>query len=317
MAMKDKEDKNEKKGGFAFKTLITGAVFGILAAFAIGAAALVIIGLISSVNLFPQDCVAVIPIEGTLSTESMSPGLFSTGTTGSEEIAKLVEEAEKRDEVKAVVFEVNSGGGSVVGSREIYESIGELDKPKVGYIREIGASGGYYVIADTDYIISSPEALTGSIGVIMVVEEMSGLFKILGINATNIVSGEHKDMGASNRPLTLEEQAILQGIADEVFLGFKQVVLDGRAGKINLEKQAEIFDARIMTGNQAKAYGLVDGVGNRQAAIKKAADLAGMEYEGEPNVCVIAPEKDFWGQMFSAFFGGSGLQGQSGSRIKI
>lgn len=240
----------------------------------------------------PSDCVGVIYINGELSTESSSGGLLGGGTTGSDEITAEIKSAKDMGEVKAVVFEVNSPGGSVVASREIYEEIKALDKPKVAYFREVAASGGYYVSAGTDYIISDPDAITGSIGVIAIFEDLSGLFQKLGINYTIVKSGELKDLGSQNRPLTDKERAVVEGIVNETFDEFKNVVEQGRAGKLNMQKFNEILDARILTGRQAKSIGLVDQLGNKDDAIKKAADMANISYTDMPRICEIRENKN-------------------------
>jgi len=305
----------KKTGGNSMKKILSGIILGLMAGFLMVTVFVVMLGSVAMLDVFKEDCVAIVPIEGTISTESASPGLFGGGTTGSGELTALLKEADERDEVKAIVVYVNSGGGGVVASREIYDAVSELEKPTVGYIREVGASGGYYAITDSDYIISSPEALTGSIGVIATVQDMSKTFEMLGINNTNFVSGEHKDMGSPDRPMTEEEKEIMQGIADEVFLSFKTAVLDGRGGKLDMTRESEIFDGRIMTGLQAKDYGLIDETGSKQDAIRKAAELSGMEYDGEPNVCVLSPEKDFWSEVFSSALSGVGIS--SNSRVRI
>lgn len=251
---------------------------------------------------FQEKCVGLIKIEGVLSTEETGAGLFSGGTTGSEETAELIREAGERDDVQAVVLEINSPGGSVVASREIYEAIAELEKPKVAYFREVAASGGYYIAADADYIVSNPDAMTGSIGVRATVEDMSGLFEKLGINTTTIKSGEHKDMGDPSRPLTEEEKAILQGIVSEIFQEFRQVVEEGRGERLDRTRFEQVLDGRVLTGRQAREIGLVDELGNRKTALRKAAELANMSYEGDsPKVCAIERQPRFFEEFFGVF----------------
>jgi protease-4 len=253
-------------------------------------------------NLFgqPSECVGVIYINGPLSTASSSGGLLSEGTIGSDEIANQIKSANDRNEVKAVVFEINSPGGSVVASREIYEEIKALNKPKVAYFREVAASGGYYVAVGTDYIISDPDAITGSIGVIAIFEDLSGLFQKLGINYTIIKSGELKDLGSQSKPLNEKEKAIVEGIVNETFNEFKSVVESGRAGKLDTKKFNEILDARILTGRQAKNIGLVDELGNKKDALRKAAEMANITYKDVPRICEMKesnPLDVFFGQI--------------------
>ncbi|QLJ52708.1 MAG: hypothetical protein Sv326_0533 [Candidatus Fermentimicrarchaeum limneticum] len=242
---------------------------------------------------YPQDCVGVIEVHGVIGTESSSGGLFGTPTVGSTDIVRQIEEAQSRSEVKAVVFEVNSPGGSVVASKEVYEATRELKKPKVSYFREVAASGGYYISAGSDYIVSEPDALTGSIGVVSVFEDMSGLFNKLGINYTIFKSGELKDMGDPSRPPTEKEKQIMQSIIDEIFQEFKKVVEEGRGDRLNKQKFEEVLDARVLTGRQAMGVGLVDELGNRDEALKVAGRLANMSFTKEPPVCRMSSSNPF------------------------
>jgi protease-4 len=267
---------------------------------------------------YPQECVGVIEVDGEIGTKSSSGGLFGTPTIGSEDIVRQIEDAESRSEVKAVVFEVNSPGGSVVASKEIYEAARDMKKPKVSYFREVAASGGYYISAGSDYIVSEPDALTGSIGVVATFEDMSGLFNKLGVNYTILKSGELKDMGSPSRPLTDKEREIMQGIIDDIFGEFKRVVEEGRGSKLNKEKFEEVLDARILTGKQALDVGLVDQLGNRKEALKAAGRLANMSFAKEPPVCMMSSgnpiEELFSGMWDGAIYAVRSLINIDGSR---
>ena len=155
-------------------------------------------------------CVGVVNIDGEITVEGEESGLFSLGKPSSEEIAQTIKKLNKRDDIGAVVIVINSPGGSVVGSREVYSAVEGLKKPKVAYLREVAASGGYYVASGADYIIADPNTLTGSIGVVATVAEFSELFDMLGINLTTIKSGQYKDIGSIERPLSEKEKEILE-----------------------------------------------------------------------------------------------------------
>ncbi|NYZ76147.1 signal peptide peptidase SppA [Candidatus Micrarchaeota archaeon] len=243
----------------------------------------------------PRECVGVIKVDGEISTVSSSGGLFGSPTVGSDEIVRQINDAESRDDVKAVVLEVNSPGGSVVASKEIHDAVKEMKKPKVAYFREVAASGGYYISAPADYIVSEPDALTGSIGVVATFEDMSGLFNKIGLNYTIFKSGELKDIGTSTRPPTEKEKQIMQAIINEIFSEFKSVVEEGRRGKLNQQKFNEILDARVLTGRQAKEVGLVDQIGNKRTALVEAATLANMSFKKEPAVCDMGSANPFDG----------------------
>jgi protease-4 len=235
----------------------------------------------------PKECVGLIKVDGEISTSSSSGGLFGSPTVGSDDIVKQINDAESRSEVKAVVLEVNSPGGSVVASKEIHDAVEQMKKPKVAYFREVAASGGYYISAPADYIVSEPDALTGSIGVVATFEDMSGLFNKVGLNYTIFKSGELKDIGTNTRPPTDKEKQIMQEMISEIFSEFKSVVEEGRKGKLNETKFNEILDARVLTGRQAKDVGLVDELGNEKTALVEAANLANMSFNKEPEVCDI------------------------------
>ncbi|MFH1222047.1 MAG: signal peptide peptidase SppA [Candidatus Micrarchaeota archaeon] len=240
----------------------------------------VIIAFILLSQLLPTmggKCVAEVDISYPLSVDGTPETLFDSGYPGSEELTTKINELNKRDDVGAVVFVFNSGGGSTVASREIYESVKQLKKPKVSYFREAAASGAYYVATGTDYIISDPYAVTGSIGVLTESVNLAGLFDKLGINMSYVTSGPHKDMGSPFRNATVEEQQIIQGVVDEIYKDFRSKVAENRKGKLNVAKFDEATDGRIMTGKQAVSYGLVDATGNKQDAFLKAAQLGGMD----------------------------------------
>ncbi|NYZ79445.1 signal peptide peptidase SppA [Candidatus Micrarchaeota archaeon] len=247
----------------------------------------------------PTECVGVIQVNGEISTQTSSGGLFGTPTIGSDDIVNQINNAENNGNVKAVVFEVNSPGGSVVASREIYEAVRDIKKPKVAYFREVAASGAYYISAPTDYIVSEPDALTGSIGVTTTFEDMSGLFNKLGLNYTIFKSGELKDMGTNTRPPTEKEKQIMQTMINQIFDEFKTVVEEGRKGKLNEQKFNEILDARVLTGRQAKEVGLVDEIGNKKLALTTAANLANMSYKNQPVVCEMGSTNPFGGILSS------------------
>ncbi len=231
-------------------------------------------------------CVAVVNINQEIVTEGMGTSLFSEGIAGSEDIAVMVKDLEERDDVGAVLFVVNSPGGSVVATHEVYDAIENVSKPKVAYFREVAASGGYYIAMGTDYIISDPDALTGSIGVITTVTDMSGVMDKLGVNISAVKSGAHKDIGSPYRSMDEEEAEIFNNIIQEIFGEFKAVILKSRGNKLDMELFEKVLDGRVLTGRQALEIGLVDAIGRKQDAINKAAELAGIPQE-EVKLCEI------------------------------
>lgn len=278
---------------------------------------IVVIGLFfvfSSLSpLFVGKCVAVVEISEPLTIEGVPPSLFSVGSPGSEQIATTIEGLDKREDVGAVLIVFNSPGGSIVATREIYAAVKGLDKPSVSYFRETAASGAYYVASGTDYIISDPDAITGSIGVIATFTEMSGLLEKLGVNVTEITSGQYKDMGSSFRNMTPEERTMLQELVDEVYREFRDTVVENRRGRLDMAKFDEVADGRILTGRQAERVGLVDETGSKKDAIMKAAELANISAAsaGEVRLCPVSTMAEEGG-LFSVESLMRGLQASSG-----
>ena len=186
--------------------------------------------------------------------------------------------------VKAIVLRIDSPGGGVVPSQEIYSEVQKTRaKGRVKLVASMGnlaASGGYYIAAATDKIVANPGTLTGSIGVIMELANVKGLLEKVGVESVVIKSGRYKDMASPFRAMTEEDRALLQGVLDDVHAQFIEAVANGRSLKI--EQVRTVADGRIFTGRQAKSVSLVDEIGDLQDAIKLAAQLVGIP--GEPRV---------------------------------
>jgi protease-4 len=248
-----------------------------------------------------RGCVAEIEVRGEIVADDTPGSLFSTGQAGAETIAKMVEEADQRSDVKAILLTVDSPGGSPVGSRDIYRALSESKKPKVAYFREMAASGGYYAAMGTDYIVSEPDALTGSIGVRASIADLSGLFAKIGYNETEITSGGLKDIGNPARPMTEQERAIMQAIVNESFEEFRDVVLQSRGARLSHPQFEQILDARVLSGRQALPIGLVDALGSKKDAILKASQMANETDALE--VCPMQPSDS--GGLLSRVLGGA------------
>lgn len=262
-------------------------------------AGLVLLLFVGSESGLGKGCIGVIEVKGEIVAEDSAGSLFGAGQSGSSTIARLIEEAEGRSDVKAILVEINSPGGSTTGSREIYEALKNSTKPKVAYLREMAASGGYYVAVGTDYIVSEPDALTGSIGVRSTFVDLSGLFAKLGYNETVIKSGELKDMGSSSRPPSEEELQIMQSIVNESFDEFRGAIMRGRASRLRHPQFEEALDARILSGRQALKIGMVDELGGRKEAVLKAGEMAGDKTLG---TCPIQAEQP---SLLSRLFSGA------------
>lgn len=198
-----------------------------------------------------------------------------------------IKEYSKDPSVKAVVIRIDSPGGAVAPSQEIYEEVRKMAAAKkvVVSMGSVAASGGYYISSPASRIIANPGTLTGSIGVIMEIPNIEGLLNKVGVKTEVIKSGRHKDLASAFRTIGREERQILQEVLDDVHDQFVKAVAEGR--KMLPEDVKKIADGRVFTGRQAKEIGLVDELGNIEDAIKAAAKLSGIK--GEPN---IASKKD-------------------------
>ena len=201
-------------------------------------------------------------------------------------VEKLVK-LRKNEKVKAIVLRIDSPGGAVGPAQEIYAEVRKAQKEKkvLVSVGSVAASGGYYIACGADKIMANPGSITGSIGVIVESLNVEELLNKLGLKSVVVKSGKVKDMGSPFRPMTDEEKKLLQGVIDSVHEQFIRAVAEGR--NLPLAKVRELADGRIFSGDQAKALGLVDELGNFEDAIALAAKLAGIK--GEPEV--IYPEK--------------------------
>ncbi len=194
-------------------------------------------------------------------------------------LLKKLERLRRDKSVKALVLRVDSPGGSVGASQEIYRALERFKaegKPVVVSMGNVAASGGYYVAVPADYIYANPGTITGSIGVIIQHVAYRELLDKIGIKATAIKTGKFKDTLSPLRELTSEEREYLKETITDAYEQFLTAILKYRKNKITEEKLREIADGRVLTGRKAVEVGLVDGIGGLQDAIDKARELAGV-----------------------------------------
>ena len=205
----------------------------------------------------------------------------------SQEIVKQLNEFRKDDNVKAVVLRIDSPGGVVGPSQEIYAEVKKLAvrKKVVVSMGSVAASGGYYIAAPASLIMANPGTITGSIGVLMRFSNLEGLMGKVGMKAFTLKTGKYKDVGSPAHAMTDQEKAMLQNVIDNTHSQFVKAVADGR--KLPLGHVSAIADGRIFTGEQAVAVKLVDRLGTLQDAIEEAGRLGGIK--GEPQL--IRPPK--------------------------
>lgn len=250
-------------------------LFWVLAA---GLGAMVLLNvLFPDLDLSSGDRIAVIRVEGVI--------MDSQATVG--ELKRFSE----NPSVKAIVLRIDSPGGGVVPSQEIYDAVRQVrsktSKTVIASMGNVAASGGYYIAAATDRIVANPGTLTGSIGVIMETANIEGLLQKIGVEGVVIKSGKFKDVGSPLRKMSEEERGLMQAVMDDVHKQFIEAVAEGRA--MELAEAQALADGRIFTGRQAKEAKLVDELGNLDDAIQLAADAVGIE--GEPKV--VEPRRRF------------------------
>lgn len=218
---------------------------------------------------------------------------------GSERIASAIREARLDTTVKAIVFRINSPGGSALASDVILREVklASQVKPVIASMGDVAASGGYYVACGADMIVASPSTITGSIGVFGLIPNMQNFFnQKLGITFDNVKTNEYADLMTISRPLTRNERAIIQEGVEQVYDTFIGHVAEGRG--IPVELVDSIGQGRVWSGADAKRIGLVDELGGLNFAIEKAAEKAGLE---NYRLVEYPTHKDFLAQLMESF----------------
>lgn len=211
--------------------------------------------------------VAIIPIEGEI--------------LDGRETLDLLEKYADNANVKAMVIRINSPGGAIAPSQEIYSAIrrvkADSGKPIVASLDSVAASGGFYIAAACDSIVANPGSITGSIGVIMQWFDLKELVQWAKLKPETITSGALKDAGSPYRQMTDGERAYFQGIVKQLHEQFVRDVAHGRGAKMKYEEVAAVADGRVFTGEEALKLKLVDQLGSIDDAVLAAGKLAGME----------------------------------------
>jgi len=226
---------------------------------------------------FAADKVAIVPIEGEI-VESRTA-------------IDAIHRYSGNSSVKAIVVRINSPGGAIAPSQEIYEAIrtarAKSKKPIVASLDSVAASGGFYIASACDRIVANPGSITGSIGVIMQWMDLKDLLQWAKVKPETITSGTMKAAGSPYRELSEVERAYLQRVSDQLHKQFIHAVAVGRNGKISEEEVSRVADGRVFTGEEAFGMKLVDELGSLDDAVSLAAKLA--KVSGEPGL--IYPRK--------------------------
>lgn len=272
----EKRDKNKKGTGVVTTVLVSMLLLAVLCSFSF------VLGLLIALigGASGGDAVAVVYVEGVIMS--------------SERVVENLKSADSNGRVKAIVLRVDSPGGGVAPSDEIYNQILKTKKPVVVSMGTLAASGGYYISAPADVIYANPNTLTGSIGVIMEFVDFAELMEKYGVQAEVVKSGNMKDIGSYFRHMTDKERAVFQSVVDDAFDNFVHVIMEGRG--MTEEEVLAIADGRVYTGRQAQLLGLVDELGDLPEAIEEAARLG--EIEGEPYVIEYHEQPDIYEGLF-------------------
>jgi protease-4 len=193
------------------------------------------------------------------------------------EITEQIEEFSRNDSIVAVVLRIDSPGGGVAASQEIYNAVVDLKKKKkvIASMGSVAASGGLLIACGADKIVANPGTITGSISAIMQFANIEELLKKVGLKSSVVKSGKYKDIGSPLREMIPEEKKIIQDLVDDIYNQFVDVIVRDR--KLPREQVMQIADGRIFSGRQAREYGLVDSLGDMGSAARLACQLAGKE----------------------------------------
>jgi len=206
------------------------------------------------------------------------PKLLGQGEHAVSLLLEQLDKARRDSAVKAVIVRINSPGGTVVASELIHEEIRHFrkstGKPVLAVMMDVAASGGYYIACACDEIIAQPSTVTGSIGVIMQMFEISGTLKLVGVKTDAIISGLHKDSGSPLREMRAEERELFQGIVNDMYERFVAVVAAGRPN-LDEKRVRELADGRVYTAKQALEAGLIDRIASLRESIQLAKNRTG------------------------------------------
>ena len=228
---------------------------------------------------FSGNNIALIRMDGLISA-SGGGSLLSGAGTSPESIINQILAAEGDSSVRAILIRVNSPGGSAAASQEMYLEVLRAKKPVIVSVGDVCASGAYYVSSAADFIMASPSSLVGSIGVITEISNYEELYNKLGVKFIIIKQGKYKDLGDPGREPTAEEIELLREQGEKVYERFIKDVAAGR--NIDETDVREMATGMVFLGQEAIDMKLIDGIGNYEDAVVKAAELGGIE--GRPNI---------------------------------
>jgi protease-4 len=258
-------------------------ILGVVAVF-LGVAMAFLVKLVGQPSMLSlKERIGVIPIEGPI--------------TDAEPILTQLVDFGKDKRIKAIILRINSPGGGVAPSQEIYREVRRTidNKKVVAHMGSLAASGGYYIASAANKIVANPGTITGSIGVIVEFVQLEELLEKIGVGLEVLKSGEFKDIGSPHRKVTKREKELMQDLIADIQEQFVNAVAEGRSLSVDAVKA--IADGRILTGSQAKEKGLVDLLGNFRDTVNLTKEMVGLKGE----VTLVYPEKpkpSLWDYLF-------------------
>jgi protease IV len=249
-----------------------------------------------SLSMFSSESgnIALIPIEGPITGNGGN--YLGDSTASSKTIVSFIESAEENKNVEVIVLEINSPGGSAVASDEIATAVKNAKKPVVSLIREVGASGGYWIASASDYVVANRMSITGSIGVISSYIEFSELMDKYGVNYQRMVAGEKKDLGTPFKKLSSEDELLLQKKLDKIHQFFIEEIAENRG--LSVSEVKALATGEFYLGIEALDLGLVDLLGNKDTLenyIQTEYDIEEISYS------VYQEDTDLFGALFGVF----------------
>jgi protease-4 len=231
---------------------------------------------LSSDGLFSFDKIAVIDVSGVIMNDRRS-GLLSEGEHPISLLLEQLDKARRDPRVRAVILRVNSPGGTVVASELMHDEITyfkKCGKPIIAVMMDVAASGAYYAACACDEIVAQPSSVTGSIGVVMQLFDLSGTMNLIGARSDAVTSGPLKDAGSPLRQMRPEEREIFQGLVNDMYNRFVDVVVAGRPG-LDEPRVRELADGRVYTATQAIEHGLIDRIATMRDVVASLKETTG------------------------------------------
>ncbi len=222
-----------------------------------------------------KGAIAIIPIKGMITSEESIFGLMSAST----EVIRDIEEVEKKRKIKAVIFEINSPGGTPFASKEIANSIEDMEKPAIAWVREHAASGAYWIASACDEIVADELSTVGSIGAMSIRPDIGELMKKFGIDVETLKTGIYKGLGLPYEKPTEEERELMKKELDEIQDSFLNAVAKNRKLDLGDAKVKELSTGKVYLGREGKEMGLIDHLGGKEQAIKIAKERSGIKRE--------------------------------------